>query len=68
MESCGPTYEEVVAQEDYRGSPNRKQRIMCTNVNELVSSLLKFRDYLRINKPDVCLTHTLFPMNMYVPF
>ncbi len=49
----------MVAQKGHARSPSRSLKIMYTNVDSLVSSLLELKDYLRNNKPDVvCLTET----------
>ena len=53
LESSGPKIAEVVVQEQHSWSLSNILRVMYTNVDGLLSSLLEFKDYLRTNKPDV---------------
>ncbi len=58
MESCGHESEEMVPQRCHTRSPS-SLKIMYTNVDGLMLSLLELKDYLKNNKPGVvCLTET----------
>merc|ERR1712035_276981 len=44
-------------------------RVMYTNIDGVLSSILELRDYLRLNKPDVvCITETKLKEEIHIQF
>ncbi|MPC67007.1 hypothetical protein E2C01_061167 [Portunus trituberculatus] len=69
LEGSGYESKEVVPKEKRGHEGGKKLRVTCTNIDGLLSSILKVRDYLKEKKPDImCIVETKLRGEIHVNF